>query len=388
MDPEPRALISSTSQDSSTPSAYLSALRPIDRIPVPDLASTLITSASDDDEDAETSLSAQPRLSYIRTNIEARDGVSDLSLPSVLGANGTASGPRTSSEILELHRQRITHLTNTWRNSMEERDARLDRLERVLAQLNRMQGSTATGESAQHISSSSSATTWSIRAAERAQELNRQAELARIQRESGERQAELLRIQRETRDVMRFFMSSEEAANQVQLEHQSQALQQQQHATRMQALQERSLRNGSLRAGSSVGLLNNMDRIARQDGRRHPRFWTRHRELLARSGEYLENGIGVDNGMQTDLHSEQLVSRSHAPGGPETYGTPGGRSRTRRPVMQDAGEGASSVLQDILLYLSNLRSATSREEAMAFALQAGCSYKGKLHDSLQYSSTD
>jgi hypothetical protein len=373
-------LRSQLAQDPTSQSAaYLSALRQIDRIPVPDLASTLTTAASDDDDATEAALFAEPSLSYLRTNIEARDRRSDHGIPDPLSSSSPHER-RTSSETLESHRQRITRLTDTWRNSMEERDARLDRLERVLAQLNRMHGSSSS-EDTQH-RTASTAPPWSSsvdhRAALSTRESARQADLARIQRESSERQADLLRIQRETREVMRYLRDSDGIEDQSAADHRTRLLQQQQQASRMQSLQERPLRTGSLRgaSGSTAGSSPHPDRLSRQDGRRHPRFWSRHRELLARSGEYSEGGAGVDNGMQTEYNTDRAPSRSN-PTGPETYGTPGTRSRNRRSGLPESTEVTSSnlMLQDTLLYLSNLRISTSRDDALSYALQAGFSYK-------------
>lgn len=305
--------LTSRLQDSTAEHAsYLSALRQIDSIPVPDLASTLNNPAEDEANEA--------NVSFLRTPIDPQDE---------WRAQNAAGEPNSSNRAADL------------RNTMNEERARRERLQRVLARLNR-DHERAYGD---RIPNHNSLYDWSPAVEREDEDAELREYIQDLRRQQPNTHPEVLRMLAQT-----------------QLDGDRER--------RQRAQQSRFLHNIS--DGSSQTEASLRSAAILQAVRRHPRFTARSRENMQRYILDRERYIR-DNDPREPHPSRafQPVIRSSESGG--TYHLDP-RHRVRRAVLQDPTNNetpGSTWLQQTLQYLANLRDSMSYEDSLDYAVDAG-----------------
>jgi len=247
---------------------------------------------------------------------------------------------------------------------MAERDASIDRLERVLAQIDR----SGLAHDASDVESTSTtpsnvprSTFGDGRVTPFERELSRlrhrhalrEAENLRIHRESSDRQAELLRVQRETREVMRLLASNAETISEL-------------------AESERALRHGM----SSTSSRTHYER---------PRYYNRQssspRYSLGTFGSLGSPDHAVDQGIQTEQDERHTARSSNST--IDLYSTTFNRRSLRRQTANEAdahnsasmAQGSDLLLQDAMQYLAGLRNSSTPEDSLYYAEKAGFNAK-------------
>jgi hypothetical protein len=293
-------------------SAYLSAIRQIEAIPVPDLASTLANPAEDEANEA--------NISFLRVQVDPQD---------------EWRAQNAEREFLD----DIVHRMN--RNDR----ARRDRLQRVLARLNRLHDP-AYGD---RVPNHNSLYDWSP-ASEGEDSMNEEADLQSIQRD--------LRRQQPSAhpEVLRVLAQTE---LDQERERRSRA-----HSSRFSSTAPGASRNGSsLRSAAIL-----------QAVRRHPRF-------SARSAQYMERYI-MDRSERHALEAEEVRTRMGENRAaseqqrrigemPTTADQSDPRPRIRRAILQDPSSGpidGSNWLPTTVKYLANLRYSKSEEDGLLQAV--------------------
>jgi hypothetical protein len=301
-----------TSSHNNEHSAYLSAIRQIEAIPVPDLASTLTNPAEDEANEA--------NISFLRTQIDPQD---------------EWRAQNAEREFLEDRVQRMS------RNDR----ARRDRLQRVLARLNRSHDP-AYGD---RVPSHNSLYDWSP-ASEGEDSINEEADLQSIQRD--------LRRQQPSAhpEVLRVLAQTE---LDQERERRSQA-----HSSRFSSTAPGISQNeSSLRSAAIL-----------QAVRRHPRF-------SARSAQYMERYI-MDRSERHALEAEEVRTRTEENRAvseaqqrivemPTTAHQSDSRPRIRRALLQDPSSepsDRSNWLPSTVKYLANLRYSRSEEDGLLQAV--------------------
>ena len=300
-------------QDSTAESAsYLSALRQIDSIPVPDLASTLNNPAEDEANEA--------NISFLRTQIDPQDE---------WRAQNAEQQNSGSSRMADL------------RNSIVDDRARRERLQRVLARLNRIH-EPAYGD---RIPNHNSLYDWSPAA------------------ETGDEDAELREYIQDLRrqqpnthpEVLRVFA-------QTQLDSERER--------RTRAQQSRFLQNSS--DGSSQTESSLRSTAILQAVRRHPRFNARSRENVPRYQVDRQYHLRDYDPREPHPTRQFLPPIRASESSSTNHSDP--RHRVRRAVLQDPTANdipPTSMSQETLGYLANLRDSTSFDDSLNYAVQAG-----------------
>ena len=342
-------------------SAYLSALRQIDSIPVHDLAATLTN----------PSLSAAAALQASHREDESwfRDPQNEWR-----AQNATANERlRAVQEQLVLIEQRSPGATTTNEqrrmssavNTGDGRDdsARRERLQRVLARLNRMHANaSSSGTYGENAPSHNSLYDWSPPSMAELEEASDEAELDIIRRELRRQlpnhHPEVLRVMAESvrADMQRAGNSS---------------------SLRFSSSQHESAPTGTERSLRSQAIL--------QAVRRHPRF-------SARSREYMQRYI-ADRADRSDRSGSGAAAMASGNNEPRERLSPSSerhawrrtmyeisgindesRSRLRRSMLADppsnSSEPSSDHLKRAVIYLSNLRRSHTYEDSLGHAVDA------------------
>jgi hypothetical protein len=312
------------SQSNNEHSAYLSAIRQIEAIPVPDLASTLTTPAEDEINEA--------NISFLRAQIDPQDAW---------------QRENAEREILEDRVQRMS------RNDR----ARRDRLQRVLARLNRMHDP-AYGD---RVPSHNSLYDWSP-ASEGEDSISEEADLQSIQRDLRRQQPSV------HPEVLRVLAQTELDQDR---ERRSRA-----HSSRFSSTAPGTSRNeASLRSAAIL-----------QAVRRHPRF-------SARSAQYMERYI-MDRSERHALEAEEARTRAEENRAtseqqrrigempmPSQQSDP--RPRIRRAILQDPAtepSDRSNWLPSTVKYLANLRHSKTEEDGLLQAVDFHIATKEQFID--------
>ena len=317
-------------QETSAHPSYLSTLRQLDDIPVPDLASTLLSSATEDEAN-------EANISFLRTNIDPQeewqarnaDITADAALqryyPERLRDSPSNRGTRTSSDP---------------RTYTSEGQARRERLQRVMQRLNRMNELSAYSD---RVPNHNRLYDWSPASDAEDDEAELQEYVRDVRRQQPTTHPDVLRV------LARHQMDADR-------ERRDRATQRLSDSHRPPAEREsRSQTETSLRSAAIL-----------QAVRRHSRFSTASRDHGRRSTA--ERGLLEYEYPQARQPSAQLPQyRSSEGPGPSSDS----RSRARRSLLQNPLNESSQLLQRTIKYLAAIRTATTYEESFSHAIEAG-----------------
>lgn len=321
-------------QDTDTPSshnsehtAYLTAIRQIEAIPVPDLASTLTNHTAEDEAN-------EANISFLRTQIDPQD---------------EWRAQNAEREFLEDRGLRMNRSDR----------ARRDRLQRVLARLNRMHDP-AYGD---RVPSHNSLYDWSP-GSEGEDGGSEEADLQAIQRE--------LRRQQPTAhpEVLRVLAQTE---LDQERERRSRV-----HATRFSSTAPGTSRNeSSLRSAATLQAI-----------RRHPRFSARsaqhmERYIMDRSERHTIEAEEARTRLEENRAAEQLQRRIGEMPTPAHQSQSDPRPRIRRAILQDPApepSDRSNWLPSTVKYLANLRYSRTEEDGFMQAVDFHLATKENFMD--------
>ncbi|KAE9972329.1 hypothetical protein BLS_004080 [Venturia inaequalis] len=322
------------SNNNSEHTTYLTAIRQIEAIPVPDLASTLTTNHTAEDEANEAN------ISFLRTQIDPQD-------------EWRAQNAERESSLEDRDRSQRMSSSDRARRDRVQRD----RLQRVLARLNRLHDP-AYGD---RVPSHNSLYDWSPGSEGEDNGGSEEADLQAIQRE--------LRRQQPTAhpEVLRVLAQAE---LDQERERRSRV-----HATRFSS----TAPTGNSRNESSLRSAATLQAI-----RRHPRFSTRsaqhmERYIMDRSERQaieaeeartrLEENRATEQLQRRIGEIEQLQRRIGQMSTPALQSDP--RPRIRRAILQDPApepSDRSSWLPSTVKYLANLRYSRTEEDGFMQAV--------------------